>query len=128
MPFEVHEDERKVDRARLVGIARKTVGLVAPLREALAPLAQRMVAAFVCGSAAKRRDTSRSDIDLMVVSDKLTYADVSGALESTGARFGRTVNSRKEFARRVKAGNAFVKRVMEQPKVWVIGNEGDRGA
>lgn len=116
----------------LVGIARKTVGLAAPLREALVPLAPRIVAAFVYGSVAKRRDTSRSDIDLMVVSDKLTYADVFGALESAGARLGRTVNptvySRKELARRVKAGNAFIKRVLELPKVWVFGSERDLGA
>ena len=116
----------------LVGIARKTVGLAAPLREALAPLAPRIVAAFVYGSVAKRRDTSRSDIDLMVVSDKLTYADVFGAFESAGATLGRTVNptvySRRELARRVKAGNAFVKRVLEQPKVWVFGSERDLGA
>ena len=116
----------------LVGIARKTVGLAVPLREVLAPLAPRIVAAFVYGSVAKRRDTSRSDIDLMVVSDKLTYADVFGAFESAGATLGRTVNptvySRKELARRVKAGNAFVKRVLEQPKVWVFGSERDLGA
>jgi len=116
----------------LVGIARKTVGLAGPLREALAPLAPRIVAAFVYGSVAKRRDTSRSDIDLMVVGDKLTYAEVFGALESAGARLGRTVNptvySRKELAKRLKTGNAFTKRVLEQPKVWVIGSERDLGA
>ena len=116
----------------LVGIARKTVGLAAPLRAALAPLASRIFAAFVFGSVAKRRDTSHSDIDLMVVSDKLTYADVFGALEVTGAKLGRTVNptvySRKELARRVKEGNALVKRVLAQPKVWVIGTEHDLGA
>lgn len=116
----------------LVGIARKTVGLAGPLREALAPLAPGIVVAFVYGSVAKRRDTSRSDIDLMVVSDKLTYADLFGALENVGTELGRTVNptvySRKELAKRVKAGNAFVKRVLEQPKLWVIGTERDLGA
>ena len=116
----------------LVGIVRKTVGLATPLREALAPLAPRITAAFVYGSVAKRRDTSRSDIDLMVVSDKLTYADVFGVLEDAGAKLGRAVNpivySRKELARRAKTGNAFVKRVLDQPKVWVIGAERDLGA
>ncbi len=116
----------------LVGIARKTVGLAGPLREALARLAPRIVAAFVYGSVAKRRDTSRSDIDLMVVSDRLTYADVFPALEDAGVKLGRTVNptvySRKELAKRIKSGNAFVKRVLEQPKVWVIGSEHDLGA
>jgi hypothetical protein len=41
----------------LCGIARKTVGLAEPLREALAPLASRIVAAFVYGSVAKEQDT-----------------------------------------------------------------------
>jgi len=57
---------------------------------------------------------------------------VFGALESVGARLGRTVNptvySRKELRRRVKAGNTFIKRVLEQPKVWVFGSERDLGA
>lgn len=116
----------------LVGIARKTVGLATPLRQALALLASRIVMAFVYGSVARRRDTSRSDIDLMVVSDRLTYADVFPVLEDAGVRLGRTVNptvySRKELAKRIKSGNAFVKRVLEQPKVWVIGTEHDLGA
>ena len=113
--------------AELVGIARKTVGLAEPLRRALEPLASRITAAFVYGSVAKKQDTARSDIDLMVVSDKLGYAEVFGALEAAGGQLGRAVNptvySRKELARRVKDDNAFVKRVLEQPKVWVIGSE-----
>ena len=116
----------------LVGIARKTVGLAVPLRAALAPLASRIAAAFVYGPVAKRRDTSRSDIDLMVVSDRLTYADIFPTLEKAAKKLGRAVNptvySRKELARRVKDGNAFVKRVLAQPKVWVIGTEHDLGA
>lgn len=116
----------------LVGIARKTVGLAGPLREALAPLSKRIAAAFVYGSVAKRQDTARSDIDLMVLSDKLAYADVFKALEPLGARLGRPVNptvlTRQELAKRLKSGNAFIKRVLEQPKVWVIGAEHDLGA
>jgi predicted nucleotidyltransferase len=115
----------------LCSIARKTVGLAEPLREALAPLASRIVAAFVYGSVAKRQDTAASDIDLMVVSDDLTYADVFGALE-TDTKLGRAVNptvySRKDLAKRAKEGNAFVTRVLAQPKVWVIGTEDDLSA
>ena len=115
----------------LVGIARKTVGLAGPLRAGLAPLAPHIVAAFIYGSVAKRRDTTRSDIDLMVVSNKVTYGDVFGALEKVASKLGRTVNptvySQKELASRMKDGNAFVKRVLEQPKVWIIGSERDLG-
>jgi predicted nucleotidyltransferase len=116
----------------LVGIARKTIGLAGPLREALAPVAKRIAAAFVYGSVAKKHDTARSDIDLMVVSDKLTYADAFRALEPLRARLGRPVNptvmTRQELAKRLKSGNAFVKRVLQQPKIWVIGSEHDLGA
>jgi predicted nucleotidyltransferase len=116
----------------LCGIARKTVGLAEPLREVLAPLASRIVMAFVYGSVAKRQDTASSDIDLMVVSDDLSYAEVFETLEAIDARLGRVVNptvyTRRELAKRVKDGNAFVKRVLAQPKVWVIGTEDDLAA
>ena len=116
----------------LTGIVRKTVGLAAPLGEALRPLASRIAAAFVYGSVAKRRDTSRSDIDLLIVSDDVTYADVYAALESCRARLHREVNptvyTRKDLARRTKSDNAFVKRVLAQPKLWIIGSESDIAA
>ena len=92
-----------------------------------APLASKIVVAFVYGSVAKRKDTSASDIDLMVMSDYVTYADVFGALEPIGDRLGRLVNptvyTTKDFTKRLKQGNAFLTRVVAQPKVWVIGNE-----
>jgi len=116
----------------IASIVRKTFGLAIPLREALAPLGKRIHAAFVYGSIAKRSDTAASDIDLMVISDKLTYADIYAALESAGGRIGRQVNptvySRKELARRRKSENAFVKRVLEQPKIWILGAESDIAA
>ncbi|MBK8359568.1 MAG: transcriptional regulator [Comamonadaceae bacterium] len=113
--------------AELCGIAQKTVGLAEPLREALAPLAKKIVAAFVYGSVAKRQDTAASDIDLMLISDKLGYADVFAVLEAVGARIGRPVNptlmTRKDLAKRVAGDNAFVTRVLAQPKLWLIGSD-----
>jgi predicted nucleotidyltransferase len=118
--------------AELCSIAQKTVGLAEPLREALAPLAKRITAVFVYGSVAKRSDTAASDIDLMVVSDSLTYADLYTAMEQATARLGRKVNptvySRREWAKRVKQKNAFVTRVMAQAKIWLIGAESDVAA
>lgn len=117
--------------AELVSIIRKTVGMAGPLREALAPLADEIAAAFVYGSVAKHSDTASSDIDLMVLSDSLTYADIVGALHPVIEQLGREVNptlySRAELARRIKQGNAFVARVLEQPKLWVVGGEDDLG-
>ncbi|HTT36521.1 MAG TPA: transcriptional regulator [Burkholderiales bacterium] len=113
--------------AELCAIVRKTVGLAQPLREALLPLAPQIHAAFVYGSVAKRRDTAASDIDLMLVSDSLSYGDVFAALEAASTTLGRTVNptilTRREIKKRVEQDSAFVKRVLSQPKMWLIGTE-----
>ena len=113
--------------SELTAIARKTVGLAEPLREALKPFAKRIVAAFVYGSIAKKQDTAASDIDLMVVSDRLTYGDIFDVLTEVSTKLGRKVNptvyTPREMTKRIKQGNAFVTRVMAQPKIWVIGDE-----
>jgi predicted nucleotidyltransferase len=107
----------------------KTVALTDVLRPALAPVSQSIRAAFIYGSIAKGEDTASSDIDLMVVSDRLAYADLFAALEKASTELGRkiapTIYSSKEFTARVKQGNAFVKRVLAQPKLWLIGNDSD---
>jgi predicted nucleotidyltransferase len=113
----------------LRGLVIKTSGLADVLRATLAPLAPQIDLAFVFGSVAKGTDTANSDIDLMVVSDEMTYADIFSALEPATSRLQRTVNptvySRMEIERRIRDGNAFARRVLSQPKIWVIGE--DRG-
>jgi predicted nucleotidyltransferase len=110
----------------LRGLVLKTSGLVDVLRAALLPLAARIETAFVYGSVAKQQDTAGSDIDLMVVSDTLSYADLFAALEGAAAKLARTVNptvySRKELDTRVRSDNAFIKRVWSQPRLPVIGD------
>lgn len=118
--------------SELRSIALKTFGVTDVLLEVLAPLAKKIHLAFIYGSLAKGTDTTASDIDLMVVSDSLTYADVFGALEPATSALGRTVNptvyARKKLAKRVKDDNAFVKRVLTQPKLWLIGSEHELSA
>ena len=115
--------------AELCAIAQKTVGLAEPLREALAPLAKRIKAAFVFGSVAKRSDTAASDIDVLVLSDSIDYADVFAALQSAEAKLGRTVNptvyTPANWRKKRKEGAAFVVKVAAQPKVFLIGTEED---
>jgi predicted nucleotidyltransferase len=107
----------------------KTVGLAEPLRDALKPLSKAIRAAFVYGSVAKATDHSASDIDLKIISDSLTYGEVFGALERVTRAVGRKVNptvyTAAEFSNRARSENAFVTRVLEQPKIWVIGSDDD---
>lgn len=115
--------------AELCAIVQKTIGLAEPLREALAPMAPKIQAAFVYGSVAKSTDTARSDIDLMLLSDDISYGDVFAALEDVGNTLGRPVNptilTHKEFTKRVEAQESFLTRVLAQPKIWIIGGDGD---
>ena len=90
----------------LRSIVLKTVGLAEPVRAALKPLSAAIRAAFVYGSVAKAADHSGSDIDLMVISDSLTYGEVFGALERAAKAVGRplnpTVYTVAEFSKRTR--------------------------
>jgi predicted nucleotidyltransferase len=113
--------------AELWAIARKSFALADPLREALKPLVARIEAAFVYGSVARREDTAMSDVDLMVIAEKLSYSELLEALEPLAGTIGRRVNptvmSRREWTKRVSTRSAFASRLMAQPKIWLIGNE-----
>ena len=115
--------------SELASIIQKTVGLAEPVRQALFPLASGIRAAFVFGSVAQGGDRSSSDIDLMIVSDSVTYADVFEALERAGRSLGRPVNptiyTLRDFAKRRRDNNAFVRKVMHGEKIWIIGAERD---
>ncbi len=113
----------------LRSIIQKTVGLADPLRAALEPLSARITAAFVYGSVAKKTDTASSDIDLMVVSDEISYGELFTALEEVSTVLGRPVNptilSTDEFRRRIAEKDSFLNRVMDQPKIWILGEDCD---
>ncbi|MFN8176885.1 MAG: nucleotidyltransferase domain-containing protein [bacterium] len=111
----------------LRAFALKTFALADVLRAALAPVAERVRAAFVFGSIAKGEDVAASDIDLMVIAEDLAYADLFAIVEEASARLGRkvapTIYSPGEWTKRRKQENAFVTRVLSQPKLWLIGDE-----
>lgn len=113
--------------AELRGLVLKTMGLADVLHAALAPIAAQIDAAFVYGSVAKQQDTAHSDVDVLIVSSSLGYADVFGALEGAALQLGRKVNptlySRADVAKRIAKDAAFVTRVLQQPKIWLIGND-----
>jgi predicted nucleotidyltransferase len=113
--------------AELRGLVLKTMGLADVLRAALAPLEPQISAAFVYGSVAKQQDTAQSDIDVLIVSSTLGYADVFGALENATTQLGRKVNptlyTPDDIAKRLAQDNSFITRVLQQPKIWLIATE-----
>jgi len=115
--------------AELCAIVNKTVALVEPLKAALQPFIHNIELAFVYGSVAKKTDTAVSDIDLMIVSDSLAYAEVFPVLERVADKLQRsvqpTIYSMNELTIRIQSDRSFIKRVLEQPKIWIIGQESE---
>lgn len=112
----------------LCGMVQKTVVLAGPLQTALAPLADRINAAFVYGSIAKGVDRATSDIDLMVITDDdLDYAALYAALTDAEAALSRRINPNvmraADWRRKRPEKDGFVARIAAQPKVVVIGFE-----
>jgi len=70
----------------------------------------------------RQQDTSHSDLDLLIISPSLSYADLFGALESSTATLGRNSNPTRyppaDAAKRFQSNNAFVTRVWQQPKQY----------
>jgi predicted nucleotidyltransferase len=116
--------------SELHGLIVKTVGVVEPLRAALAPLADRIHLAFVFGSVAKASERAGSDIDLLVVTDDLAYADVYAALEPAEQSLARTINptvfTLAEWKRKRARKDSFAARITAQRRLFVIGSDDEK--
>ena len=113
----------------LVGIVKKTFGVADQIRDMLIPLGENIELAFIYGSIAKGTEIDTSDIDLMLVGEDLRYGGVVEALlpleETLQRTISPTIYDKKEFVARLKDGDSFITRVMEQPKIIIKGSEDD---
>jgi uncharacterized protein len=116
--------------AELQQLMLKTAGATDVIRSALTPLADRIEAAFVYGSAAKGTLRAASDIDLFVVG-RPSFAEVVSALAGAQERLGRDINPTvypaEEFARKARSGHDFVSTVLREPKTFIIGTDHELG-
>jgi len=114
----------------LCALVRKTVAMVEPIRQALAPLAKKIERAMIYGSVVKGTDTASSDIDLLVVADDLTLEALYSALAPVEASLDRKVSptlyTRKEYDNRLAAGNPFLTRVLEGEHLVLMGSDDDQ--
>jgi predicted nucleotidyltransferase/DNA-binding HxlR family transcriptional regulator len=101
----------------------KTSGLADVLKSALVD--KRIRVAFVFGSIARGEEKAGSDVDLMVIG-QLGLRDLSRLLSGIEEKIGREVNPHvlrgEEFRKRVRAKEHFVSRVMESPKIFIVGS------
>ncbi len=112
--------------SEILGLVRKTVGLAAGLRKALAPLADRIDVAVLYGSVARGEETAASDVDVLVIGSA-SFAEVVAALRPVEREARRQVNSTvfplEEARGRIEAGRHFLTAVLESPLVILVGDE-----
>jgi predicted nucleotidyltransferase len=111
----------------LRGIVLKTFGLVDVVKEVLKPLKDMIYLAFIYGSVARHEDTAKSDIDIMIISDNLSYGDSFQALTKAEEQLGRKINptiyTLANWKLKSKKDNNFINQIMKQPKILLIGME-----
>ena len=110
----------------LHGLIVKTTGVADALRSALAPLADRIMVAFIFGSIASGNENRRSDIDMIIIGE-ISFGDVSSLLHEAEEQLGREINqvvySQQEFNTRVAQQQNFVTNVLNNEKIFIIGDE-----
>ena len=114
----------------LRSILKKTTGVADQLRAALAPLTGSIVAAFIYGSVASGQERPNSDIDLMIIST-VRFEDVIRLIHPYQEELRREINphvyTAAEFNRRSDEESSFIARILELPKIAVIGDLDELG-
>lgn len=116
--------------SELIGIVKKTFGLVDVVRAALLQLSSKIVWSFIFGSVASGKETSGSDIDLMIVGN-VSFTEVVASLYPVQDSLGREINpkiySSKEWTQMLESKDAFIKAVLSNPRMDVMGDEHEPG-
>jgi len=122
----------------LAAIFRKTIGLATLLRDALQALPGNIDLAFVFGSMATGQQDYSSDVDVLVLGDQ-SLVEIVKALSPLQEILGREMNpvvmNVAGFVAQLDKQDRFVMRVLQEPKIFVIGDQDeleklveDRGA
>lgn len=114
----------------LAGLVRKTSGLRDVLCTVLTGFGERIQIAFIYGSQARHEAGPNSDVDLMLIGD-VSFVEVVSALSQAQDALGREVNptvySPEEFAQKASSGHHFVRSVLKDRKIFLIGDADELG-
>lgn len=91
-------------------------------------VAENIHVAFVFGSCAKFEDDAESDVDLAVVGSTTTM-ELMQVIDTDDPRLGHHVNTmvfpEEELRRRYRAGERFVRELVDGPKLFIVGRDHD---
>ena len=114
--------------SEIKGLITKTVGIHDLIRSALVSLGPEIQIAFVYGSVARQEERANSDVDLMVLGDA-SFSELVSALGPAQKALGREINPTlfpvSEFRSKLAAGNHFLRSVMKEKRLFVLGTENE---
>ena len=114
--------------SEIKSLITKTVGIHDVIRSALASLGSKIRVAFVYGSVARQNERANSDVDLMVLGN-VPFSEVVSALGPAQRMLGREINPTvfpvSEFRSKLAAGNHFLRSVMKEKRLFVLGTENE---
>jgi predicted nucleotidyltransferase len=109
----------------LCGLVEKTSGVAERLKETLGSI-KGIECAFIFGSFAKGEEKSHSDIDLIVIGEvglRTLSSKLKELTEKTEREINPHVYSKKSWKEKLKKKDHFIKNVMSENKVFLIGTE-----
>jgi len=111
----------------LKSIVSKTIGIKGLLQKTLKKM-KNIEVAFIYGSFAKNAENAASDIDLFVIGnvDHRTLTSRISEIEDVLKReINFSIYEMEEFKKKKRAKSSFVIDLLENPKIFLIGNEND---
>lgn len=111
----------------LKSIIFKTVGIQGALKEII-DTTKGIKFAFIYGSFTTGRETSDSDIDLIIIGN-INEAEFSHKLRKLGDKLQREINysyySPKDWQNYIKMKDSFTANVLDEPKIMLKGTENE---
>ena len=109
----------------ICSLVEKTSGIAEQLKETLSSITG-IECAFIFGSYAKGEEKSHSDIDLIIIGN-VGLRTLSSAFKNLTEQSQREINphvySAKSWKEKVKKKDHFIKSVLTDKKVFLIGDE-----
>jgi len=108
-------------------IIRKTIGIESKLKDIM-QAEPDVVFAFIYGSFAKGKEQSLSDVDIMIigkVSPKKIRTELFEYQSSMRREINSTVYAGEEFLKKLKGKNHFICSIIEEPKIFLKGDENE---